>query len=240
MTVAYAVDRTVLATVSQETQRPAYAVLPRGMLGSYDGKDNPHYSVKRARAELARCPGRTVPVVYKDPQRNLEAAAIGSMLRRAGMNVKDEVLSGDDWINVVGQPLDKSNTQLVFNGWSPSKPDPQDYCEELLDPHSDFDFSGWSNSRYNQLVEQADFVLNTKKRAQLYVEAQHIALTQGAWISLSQAFSPYLIQSYVRGLVGGPVSGGVVAENLDWAKVSVSKPCSMAWMRRSRAMRRVS
>ena len=224
LAVAYAVDRTTLAEkILGGTQRATYAVVPSGMLGYYPGKDNPHFSLSRARAELARCPGRTAPFSFKYIQGNLEDEALANNLAAAGLNARATPLSGDDWLKVVSQPLDKTNTQLVTSAWTEDYPDPQDYCTLLLHSGQPYNVGGWHNAIYDGLVDRAELTLNRKQRTQLYVQAQHIALDQGAFISLTNAIRPGLLKPYVHGMVGTEWTEGFLPWNGDWANVSISK-----------------
>lgn len=227
LAVAYAVDRVAIAHVLQDTVRPAYTVLPKGMLGYYPGKDNPHYSPARARAELAKCPSRAVPVelVYAtfSSVANDEFAAISSMLQSIGMNVRLQPVSGHMWSRIVSASLDQTRSQLVQNGWAQDYPDPQDYCTLLLRSGQPLDIGGWHNATYDRLVDRGETERNRRARAQLYVRAQHIALSQGAWISLSYAVNQALVKPYVHGLIGSEAYDQLVPKDLDWSTVSIGR-----------------
>ena len=224
LAVAYAIDRaTLAANVDRGHSRASYTVLPKGFLGFYDGKDNPHYSPTRARAELAQCPGRTVPIELKYLSGDLVGEAVGNMLIAAGMNVKPVPLSFNDWFTVVAHPLDQTKTQIVLSAWTEDYPDPQDYCTLLLHSGQPYDVGGWSNPLYDHLVDRAEVVLDSGKRAQLYIQAQHIALSQGAMISLTNHLAPVLIKPYVHGLTGPGPYTTLIPKNLDWSNVSISK-----------------
>jgi ABC-type transport system substrate-binding protein len=227
LALAYAIDRSTLATtVLGGTRRATYTVVPKGMLGYYSGKDNPHYDLAKARAELAKCPDRTTPVTLIYPGSNAAGRNAGHFIVRglvaAGFNIKLKLVSTSDWLKVVGQPLDGTKTQLAFNGWQQDYPDPQDYCTLLLRSGQFGGIGGWSNATYDRLVDQADGLLDSKKRAQLYIQAQHLALSQGAWISLNYQISFELIKPYVHGLIGTEAVSYLVPKNNDWANVSVS------------------
>ena len=58
------------------------------------------------------------------------------------------------------------------------------------------------------LVDRADVILDRKKRAPLYIQAQHIALSQGAFISLIEDLSSELVKPYVHGLIGSEALNG--------------------------------
>jgi len=228
LAVAYAIDRkTIAENVLRGTVRAAYTVVPKGMLGYYSGADNPHYSPATARAELARCPSRTVPFALKYPDYGLdyinEATAVATSLSQAGLNVKLTRLTPDAWGQIVAHPLDASQTQLVVDGWIQDYPDPQDYCTLLLRSGQATATGGWHNAAYDRLVDRADTALNLKERAALYIQAQHLALSQGAFITIYEALSYELIKPYVHDLSTTEAYVDVVAKDLDWSKVSIGK-----------------
>ncbi|GAC1630334.1 MAG: ABC transporter substrate-binding protein [Chloroflexota bacterium] len=225
LAVAYAIDReTIARTVLQGTARATYAVVPQGMLGYYGGNDSPHFDRLRAQAELARCPGRTSPfrLTYNITDHANEFVAIGAMLQSVGLNVKLQALSNREWVNTVSGSLDLTHTQLLQNHWLQDYPDPQDYCTLLLRSGEAFNIGGWHNAAYDRLVDRADQSFDPHVRAALYIRAQRIALTQGAWISLTNSRSQYLVKPYVHGLVGSEAYFQLVAVNGDWSRVSVS------------------
>ena len=228
LAVANALDRNTLANnILRGTVHATYAVVPRGMLGYYSGKDNPHYNPAEARAELAQCPSRTSPFELKYnasvPALHNEYSAIGSMLSSVGMNVKLKPLSDNEWGTAVSQSLDKTDTRLIQVGWFQDYPDPQDYCTLLLRSGQQYNVGGWHDATYDRLVDRADTTLNRKERAKLYIRAQHIALSQGAMISLDYELRYRLIKPYVHGLVGSEAFNYLVPKDYDWANVSVSK-----------------
>ena len=224
LAVAYAIDRDTIANdVLGGTAQPTYAVVPKGMLGYYPGRDNPHYDPTRARAELAKCPSRTTPfdLTYSTVVGN-EYAAIASMLQAVGLNARPKGIPPTEWQSVVTQPLDKTHTQLVEVGYVQDYPDPQDYCFLLLHSGQAFAIGGWHNTKYDHLVDQADATFNRKERASLYIQAQHIALSQGAFISVTESANQVLIKPYVHGLVATEAYQPLVPKDYDWANVSVS------------------
>ncbi|GAC1445506.1 MAG: ABC transporter substrate-binding protein [Chloroflexota bacterium] len=224
LAVAYALDRDVLAnTISGGQVRATYALVPRGMLGYYAGKDNPHFNPAKARSELARCPSRTIPLELKYfvGAKNLYTA-IGTMLSAVGMNVVLKPLPNTEWFTTVTNPLDGSHTQLVQFGWAADYPDPQDYCSVFLRSGAPLNYGGWHNTAYDRLVDTADVNPNRTERAHLYIRAQHLALSQGALITLFNERNWFLTKPYVHGLVASVINPPV-PKHSDWANVSVSK-----------------
>jgi ABC-type transport system substrate-binding protein len=206
--------------------KSAHAIVPPGMLGYYPGDDNPHYNPGKARNELAKCPSRTTPfelVHATGESSDIRFAAIGNMLAAVGMNVKLKPVSVDEWTTILTHPLDQSKTQIAQDGWFQDYPDPQDYCSLLSRSGAQLNVGGWHNTAYDRLVDRADALLDPKKRAQLYIQAQHLALSQGAFISLSNNLDRRLIKPYVHGLVVSEAFNGSSPLNNDWANVSISK-----------------
>jgi ABC-type transport system substrate-binding protein len=195
-------------------------------LGYYAGKDNPHYSQSRAHDELARCPGRTLPVEVTYPTIGAfenESKAIEGMLAGIGMNAKLKPVSGGDWANtILAQPLDKTNTQIVYVAYSQDYPDPSNYFANLLPPARGVAIGGWYDRVYERLVNRAAVTFNQKTRASFYIRAQHIAFSQGAFVSVSEGLSSFLIKPYVHGLTLSQ-DLNLVAKNNDWANVSITK-----------------
>jgi ABC-type oligopeptide transport system substrate-binding subunit len=228
LAVAYALNRTVLVShVLDSIRRPTYTIVPPGMLGHYAGSDNPHYNLSRARAALAQCPSRTTPVALTYPNAGAASAKAGEsivrMLADAGFTIRLKLIPGSEWHTVVTHPLDQSHTQIVLNSWAQDYSDPQDYSFLLLRSGQRFNVGGWHDATYDQLVDRADGLVSPRTRAQLYIQAQHIALSQGAFISISYKVASGLIKPYVHGLVGTEAYNWLMPRNFDWAEVSVSK-----------------
>jgi ABC-type transport system substrate-binding protein len=195
------------------------------MLGYYDGKDNPHYSPKQARAQLAQCPGRTLPFDLKfnhdNPAFINEFPFIARELQAIGMDVRLVPLTGPEYQAAQRQPLDQAGPRLLQYTWVQDYPDPQDYLFFLLHSEAVANFGDWHNARYDRLVDRADAISSRKERAKLYVQAQHIALNQGAIITLTQLSGYKLIKTYVHGLVATEAYYYLVPRDGDWSRVSI-------------------
>ncbi|MGI8967588.1 MAG: peptide ABC transporter substrate-binding protein [Chloroflexota bacterium] len=228
LALAYGLDRNTLVNkVLHGAPHTTYSVVPPGFLGFYSGADNPHYNLAKAKAELNQCSLKSTPVTLSyntgsSDADNLAGAEV-QMMNAVGFNAKTKPLSVDDWANAVGEDLSKTNTQLIRNGWQQDYPDPQDYVEQLLDCGQNYDIGGWCNSSFTALNAKADVETNTKVRAAMYRKPQHIALSQGAWISLDYGVGHFLIKNYVHGLTASVAYADLVPVNYDWSKVSVGK-----------------
>jgi ABC-type oligopeptide transport system substrate-binding subunit len=110
-----------------------------------------------------------------------------------------------------------------LNWWSQDYPDPQDCLFLLLHSGVGDNLGDWRNTTFDRLVDRADALSNRKEREKLYIEAQHIALSQGALIMLMQTKGMALIKPYVHGLVGTEAYDYLVPKDDNWAEVSISK-----------------
>lgn len=233
LAVSYGIDRnTIDNKVLHGANTPAYTVVPKGFLGYFNNKQL-HYNLKTAKSFFNKCALKSTPVQLKYATGSADAdnefAAIASMLGKVGFSIKLDALDENDWLNVVTNPLDKTNTQIVANGWQQDYPDPQDYVENLLScdvqgpgPTS-YDISGWCNSTFTKLDKQADVELNSKKRAALYVQLQKIALNDGIWIPQDVTNDFFLWKPYVHGLATTVAQVDVTAKNDDWSNVTIKK-----------------
>jgi hypothetical protein len=59
--------------------------------------------------------------------------------------------------------------------------------------------------------------------------AQHIALSQGAFISIGNKVAFALIKPYVHGLVGTEAYNWLMPRNFDWSEVSVGTARRFRW-----------
>jgi oligopeptide transport system substrate-binding protein len=150
-------------------------------------------------------------------------ASMVRMLADAGFHITLKLISNTAWHNVVTHPLDQGQTQIVLNEWAQDYSDPQDYLTLLLRSGQQFNAGGWHDATYDRLVDRAAVLSNPKLRAQLYIQAQHIALSQGAFISISHKVGFALIKPYTHGLVGTEAYNWLMPRNFDWADVSISK-----------------
>jgi len=227
LAAAYAIDRNKLAnTILHGTVNIIYDVVPPGFLGYYDGRDNPHFDLAKAKAELGKCRSRTVPMKLTYPTGSSDSdrtfREANRELQAVGFRSTANAISANDWLTTVSQSLENTNTQFVMGGWQQDYPDPQDYVSILLRCGSDYNVGLWCSKTFSNLVDRADMESSPQKRAQLYIQAQHLAISQGAWITLWNTETYELIKPYVRGMTGGVAYADIVPKNYDWSNVTVS------------------
>lgn len=100
------------------------------------------------------------------------------------------------------------------------------HCTLLLRPGYSRDIGEFNDPTYNRLVDQGEVEFNRSKSLQLYVKAQHIALSTGAWISVGNANAYARVNPYVHGFVGSEALFGLILKGNEWANVSIGSHCS--------------
>ncbi|GAC1326507.1 MAG: peptide ABC transporter substrate-binding protein [Chloroflexota bacterium] len=227
MAVQYGLDReTVVRTILHNAEKTLYGVVPQGFLGYVNLKKYIGYNPAKAKSEFQKCALKSTPVTLKyatgSTDVDSEYAAFSQQLQAVGFNIKLAPLAANDWLTVVGQDLNKTNTQITANGWQQDYPDPQDYIELLLKSDQNYDIGKWKNATFDKLAAKADTEFNKTKRAALYAQAAKIAVTQGAWIPLTNSVGHDLIKPYVHGLTGTVAYADLVPVGQDWSKVTVT------------------
>jgi ABC-type oligopeptide transport system substrate-binding subunit len=234
LAVAHAIDRT---TISQKVvpglYSDLYTVLPPGFLGFYNAKKTlnkaggtPWYSLSAARKELSKCPGGiNVEWPYRVATADARRArdAIGSMLEAAGIHVKFRDQTSQEASHYATTSMSETGAKILRTAWQQDYPDPQDYVSLLLRHGQTYAITGWNNKTFNKLVDQADVEPNRAKRAQLYEQAQKIAISSAIWIPLWNDIGTALVKPYVHGIVGGSAYANLMPSGGDWSKVTIGK-----------------
>jgi ABC-type transport system substrate-binding protein len=223
LALAYAIDRNALTQqVLKGAYKPLYTVVPPGFLGYYNGAGTPRYDLAKAKSELAQCPGGIdVTYVYRNDtaDRLAAAPALQAMWKQAGINIQLKGETRADWLKVILQPLKNTHTALAYDDWFMDYPDPQDYIDILLHPGNAQNTADWNNAQFNALVAKANAELNPGKRAQLYIQAQKIVLSQAGFIPVDNFTEFDLVNTKLAGISPSLANGVLWARNNDWSLV---------------------
>ncbi len=193
--LAAAIDkRTILDKVTNETWREeATSFIPPGIPG-YQGKEvGIQYDPDQARAwlEEAGYPADEngnrpdfplLQVRYNIGGNNTDImeAILSMWQQELGINVQ---LTSAQW-SVHQNELDECNNppntpadcdyNLYRMGWVMDYADPHNMLNEVYHPNSPFQWGGWSNERFNELMELGLTETDQEKRIKYYQEAQKI------------------------------------------------------------------
>jgi oligopeptide transport system substrate-binding protein len=171
-----AIDRNVFPKILQGGEIPASSWIPPGMLG-HNPKIGLPFNPAEARRLLREAgypDGKGLPPIVlgynTEEDHKLVAEAVQSLWQRnLGVIVK---LENQEW-KVYLKKLQNDPFPVFRAGWGADYPDPDNFMK-LFTAASPLNYSRWKNPRYDQLLEKAARELDSKKRIQLYDDAQKL------------------------------------------------------------------
>lgn len=198
-----AINKEELPRILNGGEIPTNSWIPKGMLGY-----NPDIGIgfnpegaKRILSEAGYPDDKGFPsitlVFNTDPVNSLIAENIQSQLKRnIHMDIK---LDNQEW-KVFLKRL-KTDTPAIFRlGWGADYPDPDNFMT-LFTADSGNNNTGWSNAKYDSLIDMARGEIERGKRIGMYDEAQRILLEDDiAIMPLFFAAQNLLIKPYVSRL----------------------------------------
>jgi len=215
--IAMAVDWKGLASLGGGSALPPTSIVPPGVAGRGDDDQVLPYDPDAARAELAAAgypAGEGFPSVGLSTYGIGPAAAIAADLgRELGIEVRVENRPFDDhWALIDGD-----SPAMWTVGWSADYPHAHDFLGLLLRTGSSVNLGGWSDARFDGLVDAAAATGDPDEQSQLYREAEAILRDEVPLIPLSYSSNWWLSRD---GLQGGQVSGvGIVRlAEMAWAE----------------------
>ncbi|HEY3283804.1 MAG TPA: peptide ABC transporter substrate-binding protein [Armatimonadota bacterium] len=185
-----AVDKdTLIRVVMGGLPQRADGILPPGLPG-YD----PHfvglrYDVRRARQLLAEAGypgGRGFPpltLTFRERQQDMRrfAQVLAAMYKQnLGIEVR---LKEMEWATFLAE---RNRGKLAFSymRWMADYLDPQNFLSLLLHSKSSENRIGYNNPEFDRLCDEADGMVDAKKRLVLYQQAERIAVDDAYWIPL--------------------------------------------------------
>jgi oligopeptide transport system substrate-binding protein len=214
----YAVDKKYLWEVLMPGGAlPARGVIPPGIPG-YD-PDLPGYphDEAKARSLLAQAGypgGKGLPPIslwVNTGEDNREIATlIQADLKKIGVNLAVREVDWAAYIAAVSGTRDKPGQAQMFRfGWYLDYPDADAILRPLL--HSSNwgpagNFCRYKNPKFDALVDKALTLTDPKQRAEIYRDAERIAvMDDAAWLFLSYYQASTLYKPYVKGIVLSPL-----------------------------------
>jgi oligopeptide transport system substrate-binding protein len=96
--------------------------------------------------------------------------------------------------------MEAHDYDLVFAGWGPDYDDPMTYAD-LWVTGGGHNNTGWSNPKYDQLIQFAKTSADGKARAQALADSEKLLLEEGPIVPIYFRNGVYAKQDYVKGLV---------------------------------------
>ncbi len=220
-------DRAAFINDVQKIGAPAESFMPPGLPG-YDKDDHTQkFDVTAAKAALASSsfagkPELTgIKFTYSSSARNKTRIewAQQQWKTNLGIDVTPDPVDRTTYTQLVKKP--ETTPALFLLGWCADYPDQQDWLTTVFVSNSTVTHVGWKNTQYDSLVKQADKEPDSKKRDDLYIQAQKI-LTQDAPVAfLYFSTTKYLLKPYVHGVTDTALDFEIGI--MDITSISVSK-----------------
>ena len=98
--------------------------------------------------------------------------------------------------------LKEDAPQVWRLGWSPDRADAHYFLSDLFHGDSDYNYTNWSSSAFDSLIDEAAFNTDTAARTALYAQAEDILVAQDAaiiplyWYTRGVLTQPYIHRTY--------------------------------------------
>jgi oligopeptide transport system substrate-binding protein len=220
-------DRAAFITDVQKIGVASESFMPPGLPG-YDKDDHTQkFDATAAKAALASSSFAGKPELngikftYSSSARNKTRIewAQQQWKTNLGIDVTPDPVDRTTYTQLVKKP--ETTPALFLLGWCADYPDQQDWLTTVFISNSTVTHVGWKNTNYDSLVKQADKEPDTKKRDDLYLQAQKI-LTQEAPVAfLYFSATKYLLKPYVTGVTDTALDFEIGI--MDMTKIAVTK-----------------
>lgn len=202
--IAEAINRDrIIELAFHGTRVKAGAFLPPGIVGYSTQIRAIPYDPAHARRLLAEAGypgGKGFPALtFEYVQQNPAAADVAAIVRddlREHLGIQVDLRERE----AGGFYADKAHNKVPFSQSSWTTFDPHDFLTLMMRTGGRFNTFGYSNPRFDALVDRADSEFDPAKRAALFAEADQVQLDDAVCVPLVYNRVPYLIDPRVRDL----------------------------------------
>ncbi|MCH7751901.1 MAG: peptide ABC transporter substrate-binding protein [Planctomycetes bacterium] len=200
--LSLALDREEICTkIMAAGEIPAYGLVPPGMEG-YEGQtcaaEDPE-EARRLLAEAGYPEGKGFPrmdILYNTDEAHQTVAELirKQWQRELGIQIKTR---NEEWASYLS-----SQRQMKYNvcrrGWIGDYADPSTFLDMFV-TGGEQNNTGWSNPRYDALIEQAAREVDPEKRMQIFRQTERILMDELPILPIYFYVSKNMVKPYVRG-----------------------------------------
>lgn len=200
---AYAIDKNALAqSAFNNAVVPAPTIIPGGMPG-YQPKLTPlpfdRSKALHALTSVYPDVNQVPPVTFYYPNALLSSAAASSLQQmwQAALGIPITITS----VETNAYNIAVANHQIPFGfiQWSADFPDPYDALALNLVSSASGNAGNWSNTTFDQLVQQAEAATGQARFA-LYAQAEQLAIQEVSWLPIDHQLMGAVIPAHVHGI----------------------------------------
>ena len=212
--LALAVDRQRIVTkVTGAGELPAFSWVPPGIPGYvpslFAWRDQPQTQRASEASRLWSAAGRANPAPRKlklctDASANHRrtAIALADAWRRT-LGIETEIVELE-WKAYLAQREQPGDCDLLRFGWSADYVDPEAFLALFTSGHPQ-NLGGYSNARYDALLQDAALATSPERRNALLAEAESVLLGDGVVIPVFHRVAKRLVKPYVAGVTPNPL-----------------------------------
>lgn len=105
---------------------------------------------------------------------------------------------------------------IAISGWCPDYRDPMTFMD-LYTSKNENNTSGWSNAKFDSLIEKAANEGDLAARVKIFAEAEAILIDQAPLVPTDQAATPYVAHKSLRGVRRAPFGADPDFRFAEWA-----------------------
>jgi len=212
--ISYAIDYdTIINDVYMGYAIRLQGPIPKGMPGHYDDLFMYPYDVNKAKQLMDEARQKyglpdTIEITLIYNQGNDVRAHIAQIVKgnlaEIGISVNVQELA---WPTLLDK-MDRGDYSMIIVGWAPDYNDPDDYIFPFIGSEKiggDTYRTGWYNETVDKLLMEAKYEVDQDKRAQLYKEAQIIAMEDPSFVYLAQTKHVAVYRTWLQGYYYNPV-----------------------------------
>ncbi len=204
MALAMTMDRTQICRyITKAGQIPAYSWIPNNMPGYEFENDIWEEDTEEAQKLLAEAGypnGEGFPeitLLYNTSESHKKVAeAIQQMWKeKLGINVS---LENAEW-KVYLDKVNNMDYQIARAGWIGDYVDPNTFADMFVTDGGNNN-TGWSNARYDELIQMAKVEQDSDKRMEYFAESEKILMNELPLIPIYYYVNVYMLKNYVNGI----------------------------------------
>ena len=200
----------LVSLVFHDTLQKASGIIPPGISGFNDALQSAEFDVAKAKeliqqskyGDAANLPQITLTTAGEGgAAANWLQAVVYQWRENLGVDVQIRTLEPQRYYYALKQEKD----QLYDMGWIADYPHQQDFLDVLFRTGSEINYGGYSNSAFDNLLDQAAIETDTAKSMILYQEAEQLLISDTACIPLWFGQNYTLVKPYVKGYQPSPL-----------------------------------
>lgn len=202
VSLSAAIDRErIVGQILQGIPTVANNLVPPGVAGHSETSMIPKASVGPMPAK----PG-LLKIYYGDKERlgPIAEAIAGDWRRKLGFEAVTEFRASGSLLEM----NEHRQIPIYLTGWSGDYPDPENFVRSIFFSTSDANRSGFDDVEVDRLIDQADESQDSKRRVDLYAEAERRGLKSCYIIPLFHQSELFLVSKRVTGYHRGPFGIG--------------------------------